>query len=381
MKCLCVAVCRFLGEMVWRPSLSHCGCSSESFSPWVTFHDHGLFMFLTLCVFFMFVCFSSDVNDDFIQHPFSESLVTRSFLVHPSETSCLCRTWNWQVQVLRGVIAIRYVYQCQPTSVLWLQRNSSDCVWTMSWADRAVIRYIYMVFREYLSNSWYSHGFQWVFELCVVGATFVKLKIVCSCVFELCVGSTRFRVEAVDVHNTQVLAMEVVLAKVLTRSYVSISYFRFVLLIRLACLLVSVLRHWRSVMSSSRTLCRRVTWGDHLWFILVRCLLAMRVASVTERSPIAKISSHILVVLQIFFFELIMFLARCRFFVFVRLIPCVKGQFIQHFLWRATWQDHHRFISLRRHLSVRVLSATECLPVVVRVCSIKCCDGGAVSWN
>ena len=40
-----------------------------------------------------------------------------------------------------------------------------------------------------------------------------KIKIVCSCVFELCVGSTRFIVEAVDVHNTQVLAMEVVLAK------------------------------------------------------------------------------------------------------------------------------------------------------------------------
>ena len=36
------------------------------------------------------------------------------------------------------------------------------------------------------------------------------------------------------------------------------------------------------------------------------------------------------------FYELIMFLARCRFFVFVRLIPCVKGQFIQHLLWRAT---------------------------------------------
>ena len=30
----------------------------------------GLFMFLTLCVFFVFVCFSSDVNDVFIQHFF-----------------------------------------------------------------------------------------------------------------------------------------------------------------------------------------------------------------------------------------------------------------------------------------------------------------------
>ena len=107
-------------------------------------------------------------------------------------------------------------------------------------------------------------------------------------------------------------------------------------------------------------LCRRVTWGDHLWFIPVRCLLAMRVASVTERSPTVKIGSRILFGCSSDFYELIMFLARCRFFVFVRLIPCVKGQFIQHFLWRATWQDHHRFISLRRHLSVRVPSATEC---------------------
>ena len=108
---------------------------------------------------------------------FSESHVTRSFRVHPSETSCLCPSWNWQVQVLRGVIAIRSVHQCQPTGVLWLQRNSSDCVWTMSWVGRAVIRNIYMVFREYLSNSWHSHGFQWVFELCVVGAKFVKFEL------------------------------------------------------------------------------------------------------------------------------------------------------------------------------------------------------------
>ena len=34
-----------------------------------------------------------------------------------------------------------------------------------------------------------------------------KIRILCSCVFELCVGSTRFRVEAADVHNAQVLAM------------------------------------------------------------------------------------------------------------------------------------------------------------------------------
>ena len=155
------------------------------------------------------------------------------------------------------------------------------------------------------------------------------------------------------------------------------SYFWLMFLVRLACLLVSVLRHWRRQWwVHLALLCRRVMWGYHLWFILVRCLLAMRVASVTERSPIVKIRSRILVVLQNFD-ELIMFLARCRFFVFVRSIPCVKGQFIQHFLWRATWQDHHRFISLRRHLSVRVLSATERLPVVVRACSMKCCDGGA----
>ena len=78
-----------------------------------------------------------------------------------------------------------------------------------------------------------------------------------------------------------------------------------------------------------------------------------------------------------FFYELIMFLARCRFFVLVRSTPCVNGQFIQHFLWRATWQDHHEFFSLCSLLSVRVASATDCLPVVVRACSIKCCDGGA----
>ena len=84
--------------------------------------------------------------------------------------------------------------------------------------------------------------------MCVVGAKIVKFKLfvrVCVCVFELCVGSTRFRVEAVDVHNTQVLAMEVVLAKVFIRIYVSMSYFWLMFLVRLACLLVSVLRHWR----------------------------------------------------------------------------------------------------------------------------------------
>ena len=148
--------------------------------------------------------------------------------------------------------------------------------------------------------------------------------------------------------------------------------FLLMFLVRLACLLVSVLRHWRRRWwVHLALLCRRVKWGDHLWFILVRCLLAMRVASVTERTPIVKLRSPILVVLQ-FFYELIMFLARCRFFVLVRSTPCVNVQFIQHFLWRATWQDHHRFISLRRHLSVRVLSATERMLVVVRVCSISC---------
>ena len=80
--------------------------------------------------------------------------------------------------------------------------------------------------------------------MCVVGAKFVKFKLFVR-VFELCVGSTRFRVEAVDVHNTQVLAMEIVLTKVFIRSYVSMSYFWLMLLVRLACLLVDVLRHWR----------------------------------------------------------------------------------------------------------------------------------------
>ena len=56
----------------------------------------------------------------------------------------------------------------------------------------------------------------------------------------------------------------------------------------------------------------------------------MRMASVAERSPIVKFRSRILVVLQIFY-KLIMFLARCRFFVLVRSTPCVDGQFIQHF--------------------------------------------------
>ena len=50
------------------------------------------------------------------------------------------------------------------------------------------------------------------------------------------------------------------------------------------------------------------------------------------------------------------------------------------FCRRAEWPNHIWLISLRRHLSVRVLSATERLPVVVRACAIKCCDGGAVSW-
>ena len=164
-----------------------------------------------------------------------------------------------------------------------------------------------------------------------------KIKIVCSCVFELCVGSTRFRVEAVDVHNHSGSCDGGCSRKSFIRSYVSMSYFwvdvsgSFGLFVGQCVASLET-----SVMSSSRTpLSQSDVRRSTLVHARVRCLLAMRVASVTERSPIVKIRSPILVVLQIFH-ELIMFLARCRFFVLVRSIPCVNGQFIQHFLWRAT---------------------------------------------
>ena len=75
-----------------------------------------LFMFLTPCVFFMFVCFSSDVNDEFIRHLFSESHVARSFLVHPSGTVSKLKFLS--AGVFRGMFAVRPVHQCKPTSVL-----------------------------------------------------------------------------------------------------------------------------------------------------------------------------------------------------------------------------------------------------------------------
>ena len=388
-ECVAWSVCALWFAVFWvtwcgdaasfvsrRLSLSHCGCSSESFSPWVSFQDHGLFMFLTFCVFFMFVCFSSDVNDEFSQHPFSESHVTRSFLVHPSETSCLCPTWNWQVQVLRGVFAVRLVHQCQPTSVLWLQRNSSDCVWTVSWADRAVIRYIYMVFCECLSNSWYSHGFQWVFELCVVGATFVKLKLFVRVCLNCVLGPLGLEMKPLMFTILRFLRW-----KLFTQKFYQKSCLNIIFSIRASGsfgLFVGqcVASLETSVMSSSGT---PSSQSDVRRSSLVySCEVVVR----NESGKCNRTLAHSQDPFSHFgcssdFYELIMFLARCRFFVFVRLIPCVEGQFIQHFLWRHTWQDHHRFISLRRHLSVRVLSATDRMLVVVRVCSIKCCDGGA----
>ena len=133
-----------------------------------------------------------------------------------------------------------------------------------------------------------------------------------------------------------------------------------------------------SVMSSSRTPLSQsegIIFGLFLWGVCSQWEWQV--------SPDARpLSSSVLAFWLFFrfFYELIMFLARCRFFVLVRSTPCVNGQFIQHFLWRAAWQDPLCFFSLCSLLSVVVASATECLRVVVRACSIKCCDGGAACW-
>ena len=189
--------------------------------------------------------------------------------------------------------------------------------------------------------------------------------------FELCVGSTRFGVEAVDVHNTQVLAMEVVLAKVLSEATSQCHIFGWCFwFVWLVCW--SVCRVTGDVSDEFISHSFVAEWREEINF----GLLVWGVCSQWEWQvwPNARPLSRSILAFWLFF----RFLwahhvsGALPLLVLVRSTWCVKGQFIQHFLWRATWQDHHGFISLRRHLSVRVLSATERLLVVVRVCSISC---------
>ena len=161
------------------------------------------------------------------------------------------------------------------------------------------------------------------------GCEIRKIRIVCS-VFELCAGSSRFRVEAVDVHNAQVLAMEVVLAKVLseatTQCHIFGWCFWFVWLVCWSVCCVtgdvgdelishSFVAEWRE----------KTIFGLFLWGVCSQWEWQV--------SPNARPLSRSVLAFWLFFrfYELIMFLARCRFFVLVRSTPCVNDQFIQHF--------------------------------------------------
>ena len=128
-----------------------------------------LFMFLTLCVFFMFVCFSSDVNGEFIQHLFSESHVARSFLVHPSGTVSMLKFFE-----------CRCFAECLPY-VLFISASPSAC------CDCSAIRRIAFgqcvgqvafclpSFLPILTTLFSNYD-----GSCVI----CKIQILCSCVFE-----------------------------------------------------------------------------------------------------------------------------------------------------------------------------------------------------
>ena len=154
--------------------------------------------------------------------------------------------------------------------------------------------------------------------------------------FELCVGSTRFRVEAVDVHNTQVLAMEVVLAKVLSEAtsqcHIFGWFFWFVWLVCWSVCCVTGGQWWVHL----ALLCRRGTWRDLLWFIPVRCLLAMRVAS----SPFAKLRSPIFGCSSVFFFTSLSCFWRAAasscLFNFMRQRPVHPTLFVESYVTRSS---------------------------------------------
>ena len=365
MKCLCVVVCRFSwwngvgAQSVLFPG----GFRSRTVVVLQkVFHPELLFM-ITVCSCFWRSAFSS-CSFVSVQTSMMSSSKPPFFGEPRDEVISGSSLWDVFVCVQLEIDKCRCFAECLPY-ILFTSASPPACCDCCAIRRIACGPCIELIMLWFVIFTWFSVSIWILCSWCEIR----KIQIVCSCVFELCVGSTGFRMFTI----LRFLRWRLFPQKFFQKLRLNVIFFGWCFwFVWLVCWSVCCVTGDVSDEFISHSFVAE--WREEIIFGLF--LLGVCSQWEWQVSPNARPLSSSVLAFWLFF----RFFTSLSCFWRAAASSCL---FVQLHASTASSsntfcrQHHHRFISLRRHLSVRVLSATERLQVVVRACSIKCCDGCA----